>query len=95
MAYNGWSNYETWNVALWFDNDEGLAGHVEGLIEDEHEDAYALGQSLKGFVEEIVPEVTGMFADLLGAAISEVNWQEIAEHYIADYEDDDEDEDAA
>ena len=23
MAYNGWSNYETWNVALWLDNDEG------------------------------------------------------------------------
>ena len=24
MAYNGWENYETWNVALWFGNDEGL-----------------------------------------------------------------------
>lgn len=24
MTYNGWPNYETWNVALWFDNDEAL-----------------------------------------------------------------------
>ena len=24
MAYNGWKNYETWNVALWLGNDEGL-----------------------------------------------------------------------
>lgn len=24
MAYNGWPNYETWNVMLWLDNDEGL-----------------------------------------------------------------------
>lgn len=24
MAYNGWKNYETWNVALWLGNDYGL-----------------------------------------------------------------------
>lgn len=24
MEYNGWKNYETWNVALWIQNDEGM-----------------------------------------------------------------------
>ena len=24
MTYNGFKNYETWNVALWLQNDEGM-----------------------------------------------------------------------
>lgn len=24
MSYNGWKNWQTWNVALWLGNDEGL-----------------------------------------------------------------------
>ena len=37
--YNGWTNYETWNVALWIQNDEGLyniaceAGSYEDFVD--------------------------------------------------------------
>lgn len=24
ISYNGWENYETWNVALWINNEYGL-----------------------------------------------------------------------
>lgn len=35
--YNGWKNYETWNVALWIGSDEGLysiAREMDGKYQD-------------------------------------------------------------
>jgi hypothetical protein len=32
MAYNGWSNYETWNVALWLDNEQGTYNMTREVV---------------------------------------------------------------
>lgn len=87
--YNGYYNFETWNVALWIDNDEGLQDEVNRMAR-QNKSAYNLEDELKDFIEEMKPEVSGMWADLLNAAISEVNWQEMAENYYQEaHEDDD------
>jgi len=31
--YNGWTNYETWNVSLWIQNDEFLYNTAKACVE--------------------------------------------------------------
>jgi hypothetical protein len=96
-TYNGWSNYETWAVKLWLDNDEGTYNYwsdrAKEIIRDPRLSEYLtieqtarqdLADELKREHEENAPEVSGVFSDLLNAALSEVEWSEIAESMLAD-----------
>lgn len=88
--YNGWTNYETWLVNLWLDNDQGSQEHwterAEELVKDDADEAEAsLASELESQHDEQSEELVGnagVFSDLLSAALSEVNWREIASHYV-------------
>ena len=102
--YNGWTNYETWNVALHIDNDESSQNYWQEtaqeiydrcfdnadasstLTVDEHA-RLELADSLKDYHDEFMPELQGAYCDLLTAALSDVNWQEIAASILADLAD--------
>lgn len=98
--YNGWTNYETWVVNLWLDNEPGTHDYWLEVAEDVYnneakeqnfltkmEDAVSiLADRLKDNHEENRPELPGVYGDMIGAALAEVNWREIAESLLADVE---------
>jgi hypothetical protein len=96
--YNGWKNYETWVVMLWIDNERGTYGHWRDAAREALRDAeptppltrresahFALAARLQDETEESAPCLdAGPYADLLNAALAEVDWHEIAAALLED-----------
>jgi hypothetical protein len=100
-TYNGWTNYETWNYKLWIDNDAGSYNNyitqakkiMNNSIADKtftkKENAkFTLMAQLKNECEENNPlnDNASTYSDMLNAAISEINFYEIASNIIDDLE---------
>ena len=90
--YQGWTNYETWAVKLWMDNDEGSYTYWKERTEEIADDAeerdeaeMALADALKEVHEELLPTVQGFAADLLQGAFSSVDWIDIADSLLRDH----------
>lgn len=95
-TYNGWTNRETWLYGLWFDGDSD-AELAQSIYDDasaneystrEQVARYELADALKRNFEEYIEQETqgnsGMIADLLSGAVSNINWYEIAENLLED-----------
>lgn len=92
-GYNGWSNYETWATALWLDNEEGSQYEASRIVRHNNIDDGSAAGALKEWVEEMRPdEPASLFSDLLTSAMQEIDWQEIAEHFKDDTDDDESDD---
>lgn len=62
ISYNGWSNYETWNVALWLQNDEGLYNLAceSGSYQDFIEEVTSYGDATPDGVKWTDPKVNAI-----------------------------------
>ena len=95
MAYNGYTNYETWRVNLHISNlqseqdywnDRASFAMAHSDPSNDYLDARCeLAESLRdAFLEKYDEQkpANSILADLLRAALSEVNWHELAGHYV-------------
>lgn len=80
--YNGWTNWETWNLKLWLDNEEPVYNQVL-LLANTYPDQMDFIERLKEFVESIwFPELpAGPMADAVNSYLCTVDWYEITESY--------------
>lgn len=97
-TYNGWTNYETWVTKLWLDNDQGTQEYwlsVASELSSPNSPEYIaekaiqvqrLSERLADEHEEASPALDGLWADLLRAVLTTVNWDEIAASLIDDAE---------
>lgn len=93
--HNGWTNYETWNVALHIDNEQSTQEYwrdrasnwlsisiASDLFTKEEQATLDLADELKEEAYDGLPDIQGFYMDILNAGLSEVNWYEIAKNLI-------------
>jgi hypothetical protein len=92
--YNGWTNYATWRVNL-----ELLSDYCDSLEGDRQTfaDVAELASALEDYVTECFDRYDdgggGILRDYAEAFVSDVNYEEIADHYPGLIESDDDDDD--
>lgn len=96
MSYNGWKNYETWAVGMFLDGNYTGEGTYREVLEvttnavagshgqdESYSPVYAVADALEQYVrDEVETGEASLASDLLGAALSEVNWRELADHKV-------------
>ena len=80
-GYNGWNNYETWNLNLWIQNDEGFYN----AMVDELRDILEAHES--DWENVSLAEVRGMFRNVIGSntpdgvstSHPDIDWMELSD----------------
>ena len=79
MSYNGWANWETWNVDLWISNDEVLYQAKQELVS--WSSPGVTGEDVRQFVEMYMDGTTPDFEEDPSCELAKVDWEEIAENW--------------
>jgi hypothetical protein len=81
MTYNGWTNWETWNVELWIDNEEGIYREKQRFLRRNSEEDEIDADKVEKFCRDIFPDGTPDMKDDPRGDMNRVNWEELAESW--------------
>jgi hypothetical protein len=87
LTHSGYRNFETFCVANYVSgNYDGEATYTaaRAIVAECVGDDYAAERELRQWVENRLPEIDGVAADLLAGAVEEVDWSAILRHVRAE-----------
>lgn len=85
---NGWTNYQTWTISLWYGDVFADMANEQRLFGDYLEEMVAEMEMDK------IPE-SSLAADIMNEFLRKVDWDSIADHYNEGSDLEEEDEEAA
>jgi hypothetical protein len=74
--YNGFSNWETWNLYNWIDVNDKRRNAAQDAMHGAESPAGALQEHVYNQMPDVEPS---WWYDVLRMAVLEVNWQELAD----------------
>ena len=90
QKYNGWTNYATWLVNLHFDNldftDEVESGCFDNMDKDDIHCHLAswIQDYVESYLDEFFDTDNCFVRDLINTTFNDVDWHDIADHYVDD-----------
>jgi hypothetical protein len=85
-------------VNLWIDNTEHVYNYWKDSAKEAYRKAkntnlenkkdeavYSLAEEMKNYYHETMPQISGVFGDLMNSALQEVNWHEIAKIHVENF----------
>lgn len=83
-GYNGWKNWETWQINLWIDNEEPLYRDKvrflrSGRLEESDVRAYC-----ESVFPDGTPDMQGDEKETVAEQMDKVDWSELTEHFVAE-----------
>jgi len=100
QSYNGWKNYETWVMAMevggnydgretyefWLEEARAVLANMDDPAHEGREAEGVLADQLKSHydTDAELPELPGVYQDLMNAGLSQVDWYEVARSILED-----------
>ena len=93
QKYNGWTNYATWLVNLHFDCLDFTDDVESGVFDDMGHGgirchvASCIQELVESYLDEVTDIDNSFVDDLINSTINDVDWHDIADHYVDDIKD--------